>query len=129
MSRQPSNPAAYFVSGNECAYFTYEPGKHPFYIFSRRPSDSGVGGYIRMSALVWADDAAHACSILRQMVAFAGECAARYMSDDERIASSTQYRLGVHKDIVDGLADGSTTITPFNPTQLVKVGWAHNDTF
>lgn len=126
-----NNPATWFVTGSKQKSFTYKPGTHPFH-FS--PYDSGLSKYLDCNIIVFADDFAHAKSIIEQMFVFGIECFRLYEEYITEAQKTDPYYHGIdhsrHVEKYQRYLDSRDewVIVPVHINQPFKVSWAGNDT-
>ena len=113
------NPARCWISGDSAGqrWFKYEPGKDPY--ICQYWSDHWVG----MTAMVFANDEAHARKIIADMLDWA---------DDHHNGVYGDYKSCLHEQEVWLLAEiraMKLRVCKADRSQIYKVGWASNDTF
>lgn len=124
---QPSNPASFFINGNDEEQFTYEPGLFPYYAIAAGK------GHIAFSVMVFADGVDHVKLILMEMVKFAERCALEYATEASKdqhpaLQGYREGRTDRIRKILEGDSDYTLEIASAPRNQLYKIGWAGNDT-
>ncbi len=118
-----SNPAKFFVTGNDEEGFTYEGGKHLWH-FS--PNQSGLSNSMEMNIIFFADDGKHALSVVKRMLEFGIRCE---KTDYAGMCSITvdrrSYRVKKFQYLLNNQDKWIVTLAPTN--QVYKAGWASND--
>jgi hypothetical protein len=124
-----SNPARFFISGNEERSFTYEGGSKLFH-FS--PYANKFSQTLENNLVFFANDHDHAIDVLKRMLEFALECKMEYLKN----------KIGVHADelkdearrscknfsmYLEMIEAGRIKLTEAPMNQFMKVTWADND--
>ena len=121
-----SNPAKFFVTGNDEETFTYEGGKNLWH-FS--PKMSGLSSSMEMNIILFADNHKHALQIIEDMLIFGLSCHIKYLQSQGLLEEQTrrgQYKKNYYKKLLE--AKDKWIVIPVKKNQVFKVSWASNDT-
>lgn len=123
---KPSNPAKFFVNGNDEKSFAYAPGPTPYYAIGHSKH------HVAICLIVFADSPEHVRAILKDMVDFAHDCANEYRNqkiDDRHDLGSQALHSALRlRDVLAERKGYKLEIGEVDRSQVHKVGWAGNDT-
>ena len=120
-----SNPAKFFINGEEEKKFTYEPGSDVWH-FS--PRLSGLSKNMEMNIIIFANDYRHALQIVEEMLKFALKCSSEYLKTKGLNEDSEYLGAGKLSHYAYLLENKDKWIAiPAPKNQVYKVGWASND--
>ena len=120
-----SNPAKFFINGNNQEKFTYEPDATLLWHFS--PNQSGLSNSMEMNIIFFANNATDAIDIVEQMLKFAIKCETKkYINIDNLILNKRKNRVENFRKLLNNKKKWIVTLAPMD--QIYKVGWAGNDT-
>jgi len=131
-----SNPVCEFIDGSTDVAFTYDPGPAPVLyhvgVHVRTRPDGG-SGYVLANVVLFAQDEDHVHRIMLAACDFKEDTERRYAeSISGRPSSASEYLLDARKAKTAKLRElieaRAYTVEPAPTNQLMKVGWASNDT-
>jgi hypothetical protein len=122
-----SNPATFFINGNDEREFTYEGGTT---LYHWSPYDSGLSISHEANIIFFANDLAHARDVLRRLFEFWITCNKMLIDNDRNQAFSSNAAIKSQNRLLDNykscIQEMEITLAPTN--QIFMVGWACNDT-
>lgn len=123
---KPSNPATFFVSGNDEHEFWYDPGPDPYYVIFREE------GSVPLSVLVFASGNTDALNIVERMVDFMEVCSMKYAAaenfDKHNFSGRNQSKISRFRKALRREKGYEVSVGKADRTQMFKIGWAGNDT-
>lgn len=123
-----SNPATFFINGQDARSFTYEGGAM---LFHWSPYASGLSTSMESNVIFFANDVDHARDVLRRLFEFWIKCNTKYVkykhnqNDRHGLAANAESEIKVLNHYLANM--GQMVISEVPTNQFYKVSWASND--
>lgn len=131
-----SNPATFFISGNDYKSFTYEGGAK---LFHWSPYTSGLSTSMESNVMFFANDVGHARDVLRRLLEFWIMCNDLYVVSQQATEKKRRVAVNDYHGFVSAKEAETRVLRRYLtvldvmkfdevPTnQFFKVSWASND--